>query len=137
MRLRENTDIPDISRAIYSKINYTIPYIQIEKIYKLRQGQKWNWILNITKEIDNYLIQHKMKKIHLHDCPVRHLVNVKQCFHYQKFDHIAKFCANDLVCANYGGSHTSLNCKNIPRCINCIDCNWSHKSCFSYLFNKM
>ncbi len=53
---------------------------------------------------------------------------LKQCFHYQKYDHVNKTCRNDVKCDFWTYEHFFHECKTINNHKKCVNCEKKHST---------
>jgi hypothetical protein len=54
-------------------------------------------------------------------CRVYQHINIQRCFKCNEFNHIAKYCKNNISCGNCAEEHESKDCESeIRKCVNCV-----------------
>lgn len=91
------------------------------KIYKIKDKERYNAILEVDEELINKLLKKKLL-IGWDECKVVEHYNVLRCFNCLGFHHTAKECKNKKACKWCAEEHEPENCKSkILKCINCMN----------------
>ena len=122
-----DADVDDVIEDIKERNKWINDYIQEEEDFKLvkelntREENNRHYIIKCTPEIRKQIfirgeILYKLyKKNKVFDS-----YNVYQCFKCQGFNHSAKHCEKNQVCAKCSGNHRLVECNaNVEKCVNC------------------
>jgi len=78
-------------------------------------------IMELDEVTHDWMLKEKRLNVGWRKYPVFDFVNVKRCYKYWGFYHIAKNCPRDVTCHKCAGNHPTEECiESKKRCINCI-----------------
>ena len=102
--------------------------VQLTPILNIQAGSDRSHLVLQLPEDDARLLLHKGKIfLGFNSCSIQRYISVIRCYKCQRFDHMARNCKFEHVCAVCGGNHPtgggpdgSPPCSKRPRCINCL-----------------
>lgn len=78
-------------------------------------------ILAVDETTHSWMLENKKVNIGWRKCYVTNYINVKRCFNYWGFYHIAKNCKRPVTCHGCAGDHKESECKaEKKKCVNCV-----------------
>ena len=122
-----DADVDDVIEDIKERNKWINDYIQEEEDFKLvkelntREENNRHYIIKCTPEIRKQIfIRGEILYTLYKKNKVFDSYNVYQCFKCQGFNHSAKHCEENQVCAKCGGNHRLVECNtNVEKCVNC------------------
>ena len=122
-----DTDVDDVIEDIKERNKWINDYIQEEDDFKLvkelntREENNRHYIIKCAPEIRKQIfIRGEILYTLYKKNKVFDSYNVYQCFKCQGFNHSAKHCEKNQVCAKCGGNHRLVECNaNVEKCVNC------------------
>ena len=102
----------------------------IKRIKKRADHDSTSGTIIVEVDAQTYSEFVEMGKINLgwHKCKVFDYVGVMRCFKCWGFNHISKYCTNEIRCNRCTGQHEGKNCSaNQVKCVNCVDRNKAFK----------
>ena len=122
-----DADVDDVIEGIKERNKWINDYIQEEEDFKLvkelnaREENNRHYIIKCTPEIRKQIfIRGEILYTLYKKNKVFDSYNVYQCFKCQGFNHSAKHCEKNQVCAKCGGNHRLVECNaKVENCVNC------------------
>ena len=104
---------------------------QVEKSWKPKRMPEnsgtLNFLLKCSRKVRNYImeVKHGYVYLDLFRCKAHDYVNPIQCFHCQRYQHVAASCPDKNrppICGNCCGFHKSKECNTLVKNAKCINC---------------
>lgn len=131
-QVEERFGLPDILQAISDSISGVIPPINVVKKNKVKNSNRFNYILEVPNDLAQHLTSHRRIKIKEQFFAVKRFIRVIRCYNCQNYNHIASSCTKNKICAWCSESHEAEEkCTRPPKCRNCVVNNRMHNHNFN------